>query len=105
MTFYRVLVRVVRVERNHLKITVPGWNPRSYFRVSKRLFPTFKWARDYRFYAYANLGAEKLSDLNISPPFEEGSTHVPSWKELVDAGAVTLTWDPEAVARIRKGKQ
>lgn len=105
MTLYRVLIRVVRVERTHLKITIPAWNTHSCFRVPRKLFPTFKWARGYRFHAYANLGAQKVSELSISAPFEEGSTYAPTWKQLKDMGAITLTGDPKMVARMLKEKR
>lgn len=79
----RVLVRVINVQRTTLKVCVPGWNSRSFFKVPKKLFPKFRFQRGYRFHAHANMAAERVADLDLGGPAEEGSTRVPTLASLV----------------------
>jgi hypothetical protein len=79
----RVLVRVINVQRTTLKVCVPGWNSRSFFKVPKKVFPKFRFQRGYRFFAHANMAATKVADLDLGGPAEEGSTHVPKLADLV----------------------
>lgn len=102
----RVLVRVVQASHYTLKLCVPAWNHRSYFRVPRALFPKhFKFEKGYRFHANINLAALRPADIDFQPPYEEGSTHVPTWKELVNSGAITLEGDPRMVARMLEEKR
>lgn len=87
----RTLVRVVRAERLRIKVCLSGWNHRSYFWVPRDTFPKhYKFERGYRFHANVNLAATRPSELDFRAPFEEGSTKVPSWADLVKSGAVLI---------------
>lgn len=87
-SIYRVLVRVVRVAPTWIKVCIPGWNSRSFFKVPRKNLPKYKFARGYRFHAHANMSAEHVKDLAVGGPFEEGSAVVPSWSDLVKRGVV-----------------
>lgn len=87
----RALVRVVRVQRQRIKVCLPGWNHRSYFWVARDTFPkSFKFEEGYRFHANINLAATKPSEIAFAAPFEAGSTKVPTMAELVRRGAVVI---------------
>jgi len=82
-TLHRVLVRVVRVTPRYIKVCVPSWNSRSFFKVPRKNLPNYKFIRGYRFFAHAYPSADRLKDLLLGGPFEEGSAVVPSWSDLV----------------------
>lgn len=87
-TRYRVLVRVIRVAPTWIKVCVPGWNSRSFFRVPRKSLPKYKFVRGYRFHAHASKAAETVKELQLGGPFEEGNANVPSWADLVMRGIV-----------------
>jgi hypothetical protein len=88
----------MRVHPYTLKICIPAWNHRSFFRVPKALFPKhFKFERGYRFHGTMNLAARNVFEVDLGGPFEEGSAKVPSWSELIDQGVVTASPGSEHV--------
>lgn len=92
---YRVLVRVVNVNPGWVKVCIPGWNSRSFFKVPRKNLPKYKFVKGYRFHAYVNKSAERVKDLAVGGPFEEGNALVPSWSDLVKRGVIVEVFPPK----------
>lgn len=80
---HRTLLRVLSVKKGRVHLRIPAWSSTRSVTVPRSLFPSnFRLRPKYRFHAYVDIGSSTVAGLNISPPFEAGTTRVPSWASL-----------------------